>query len=106
MPISPPTHRAPGYKPAEKWKRTASNKGKTTTQRGYGWKWQQLREQILKRDTYLCKQCLSEGKVTQGKEVDHKIPKSQGGTDRPANLQTLCTPHHKAKTAKERGRGG
>jgi 5-methylcytosine-specific restriction protein A len=105
MPTSPPTHRPAGWKPAEKWKRTPSNKGKTTTQRGYGWKWQQLREQILKRDSYLCKYCLEDGRVTVGKEVDHKLPKSQGGTDSPDNLQTLCTIHHKAKTANE-GRAG
>jgi 5-methylcytosine-specific restriction protein A len=105
MPVSPPTHRPAGWKAKEKWQRTAQTRDKTTTQRGYGYKWQKLREQILKRDSYLCKHCLEDGRVTQGKEVDHKLPKSQGGTDSHDNLQTLCTAHHKAKTAHERRHG-
>jgi 5-methylcytosine-specific restriction endonuclease McrA len=33
--------------------------------------------------------------------VDHKVPKSRGGDDSPANLQTICDPCHAAKTAAE-----
>ena len=37
-------------------------------------------------------------------EVDHKIPKARGGSDYPENLQSLCTPCHREKTAKENGK--
>ncbi len=36
------------------------------------------------------------------KTVDHIIPKAHGGTDADSNLQSLCWPCHKAKTARER----
>ncbi|EHS1339913.1 HNH endonuclease, partial [Escherichia coli] len=36
------------------------------------------------------------------KTVDHIIPKAHGGTDADCNLQSLCWPCHKAKTARER----
>ena len=35
-----------------------SQAGKTTTQRGYGWKWQKTRKRILIRDQYLCVPCI------------------------------------------------
>ena len=34
-------------------------------------------------------------------ELDHIVPLIDGGGHEPANLQTLCTPCHKAKTARE-----
>ncbi len=40
-------------------------------------------------------------------EVDHIIPKREGGRDTFRNLQALCKTHHSRKTAQERrGRGG
>jgi 5-methylcytosine-specific restriction enzyme A len=36
--------------------------------------------------------------------VDHILPKSQGGTDDPANLQPLCLTHSRSKTGREGGR--
>ncbi|WP_139238733.1 HNH endonuclease, partial [Yersinia ruckeri] len=33
---------------------------------------------------------------------DHIIPKAHGGTDDPSNLELLCWPHHRKKTAIER----
>lgn len=33
--------------------------------------WQQLREEILKRDNYLCQRCLQQGKVTPADAVHH-----------------------------------
>lgn len=37
------------------------------------------------------------------REVDHVIPKAQGGADRLDNLQALCAPCHAAKTVRDAG---
>ncbi|RCX52619.1 HNH endonuclease, partial [Escherichia coli] len=55
-----------------------------------------------KRDKGLCQLCLRAGVVREAKTVDHINPKSHGGTDVDSNLQSLCWPCHKAKTARER----
>lgn len=88
------------------WERT--RKGRTTTERGYGWKWQQLRKRILKRDEYLCQTCLRRGRYERGTEVDHILAKSQGGADVAANLEAICYECHTEKTAVESrvGMGG
>jgi 5-methylcytosine-specific restriction endonuclease McrA len=57
----------------------------TTTQQGYGWRWQQLRLRILQRDGYTCRYC-----GAYARSVDHRTPKSQGGTDHPSNLVASC----------------
>lgn len=58
----------------------------------------------------LCVECDREGKVTAGTVVDHIVPLWKGGADSyETNGQTLCDPHHDAKTkaeAAERARGG
>lgn len=67
------------------------------------------RERIKRRDNGVCQQCLENGVIREGSEVDHIIPLSQGGQDTDENKRLLCTPCHKAKSAKERrkaGRGG
>lgn len=74
---------------------------KTTTQRGYGYRWQKLRKVILKRDGFLCQVCKSAGKYTPADEVDHIVPKASGGSDDPDNLRAICKPCHSIKTAKE-----
>jgi 5-methylcytosine-specific restriction enzyme A len=55
-----------------------------------------LRQQILERDGYRCVICGQPANV-----VDHIIPRSAGGTDDPANLQSLCTYHSRRKTGAE-----
>jgi 5-methylcytosine-specific restriction protein A len=57
---------------------------------------------ILVRDEYTCQAC---GTVTLDLEVDHIINVAQGGTDADDNLQALCVPCHKGKTAEESARG-
>ena len=76
--------------------------------RGYGHAWDKLRKTILKRDQYLCQQCLRDGRVTPlmvrsyDHAVDHITPKAHGGTDDPSNLESLCQdPCHLQKTIKE-----
>ncbi|WGL97248.1 HNH endonuclease signature motif containing protein [Arsenophonus sp. aPb] len=78
--------------------------GKSRHQRGYGTRWDKLRAQILKRDKYLCQICLKNSLATTAKTVDHIIAKAHGGTDAESNLQSLCWPCHRKKTARERSR--
>lgn len=77
---------------------------KSTTERGYGWAWQQLRERVLTRDNGLCCLCSKAGRVTLATDVDHVVNKAEGGDDSEANLQSLCRPCHKVKTAGESAR--
>lgn len=74
--------------------------------RGYGADWDRRRDQVLKRDAGICQPCMHDGVVHQGNEVDHKIPKAQGGTDDLDNLQTICRARHRAKTQAEARYGG
>lgn len=74
---------------------------KTTTQRGYGHQWRKLRDAVMRRDGFLCQVCKSTGRYTPADEVDHIVQKADGGTDHPDNLQAICKPCHKEKTARE-----
>lgn len=73
-------------------------------ERGYGTAWDKLRLTILKRDNYLCqcKYCKAEGRVSVAHHVDHVIPKEQGGTDDPSNLQAINKDCHERKTQEEK----
>ena len=71
-------------------------------ERGYDRHWDVLRQQILDRDRHMCQPCLQDGIYTQAKEVDHKVPKSAGGTDDPDNLQAICRQCHREKSKRER----
>ena len=67
--------------------------------------WKVKRKEILKRDNYLCQECLRNKNITPGDTVDHIIPRSMGGKDLDNNnLETLCRKHHAIKSAKERRR--
>ena len=72
-------------------------------QRGYGAAWDRLRREILERDRHLCQPCRKRDVITTATQVDHVKPKAKGGTDDPANLQSICTPCHTAKTTRENG---
>lgn len=56
--------------------------------------WERTRQRILARDLWTCQRCkvlLTAGrKAKNAAEVDHIIPRSQGGTDDDTNLQALC----------------
>lgn len=66
--------------------------------------WRRLRESILSRDNYLCQceECQSKGLFTLANEVDHIIPKSQGGTDDIDNLRSINKKCHEKKTNREK----
>ncbi|HEY8604713.1 HNH endonuclease signature motif containing protein [Tsuneonella suprasediminis] len=85
--------------PAKRRGWSATTRG-TRAQRGYGWAWEKLRARILKAEP-LCRACRKEGRATVATTVDHITPKHKGGTDDEENLQSLCDPCHKAKTAAE-----
>ena len=82
----------------------AWNHTQTTTERGYGASWRDLRERILLRDHGLCQVCKRAGRLTQATEVDHITPKAQQGTDDEENLQSICSPCHADKTQADAGK--
>ncbi len=77
------------------------NRG-SSTKRGYGKQWRKLRDAFINENP-LCNDLFEKhrGLPYMGEEVDHIIPKSQGGTDDWDNLQTLCHSCHSRKTAIE-----
>ena len=76
-------------------------------ERGYGSDWERTRKRILMRDKGLCQPCLRVGRPRPARQVDHIVPKFEGGTDDDDNLQSICKECHDGKTAAEarRGRG-
>jgi len=89
-----PTHQRPAQpKPPQ---RMYDDRRGSSTQRGYGYAWQQRRKEFIKRHPF-CVRC---GKPTT--DVDHVIPRSRGGSDDDRNLQPLCSRCHKQKTAREK----
>ncbi len=83
----------------DKWER--HQKGRTSTQRGYGATWRKVRNKVMTRDKGLCQVCLAKGIYSKAKEVDHIKGKEQGGTDHPSNLQSICIQCHRSKTSLE-----
>lgn len=76
-----------------------SNWSKTSRHsRGYGTAWDALRRHVLDRDQGWCQWCKAQGAAVRATDVDHIQPKSEGGTDMPENLQSLCPDCHKLKT--------
>lgn len=67
----------------------------TTTGRGYGAAWRRLRSAQIAHQPD-CEEC-----GAPATEVDHIVPKAQGGSDHPTNLQSLCAECHDRKTARE-----
>lgn len=62
---------------------------------------QRLREEIRKRDAYLCQACKREGIIRAGYQVDHIQRLEAHGTNAKENQELLCKQHHDAKTAEE-----
>lgn len=77
----------------------------TSSQRGYGGRWQKVRAAFLKRNP-LCVKCMDEGRITAGTVVDHLIPHRGDPVlmwDED-NFQTLCGPHHNRDKQREEKR--
>lgn len=81
------------------------NSNRTTTERGYGWRHQQMRKTVLMEEP-LCRSCLKRSPplYTPSVIADHIEPKAEGGTDDRDNYQGLCQPCSDAKTAEEAAR--
>jgi 5-methylcytosine-specific restriction protein A len=92
------------HAPSNGW---ADERRGSASERGYGWAWTKLRNVVMQRDRGLCQPCKRRGVYKEvGRRkgdgaVDHIIPKTRGGTDDLANLQSICDPCHKGKTAAE-----
>ena len=72
-------------------------------QRGYGNEWDKIRQYVLQMNLGMCSGCLDNGQYTKATQIDHIIPKAKGGSDDIDNLQPLCEPCHKLKTARDKG---
>ena len=57
------------------------------------------------RDSGLCQQCKAAGRIRAASEVDHIVPKANGGTDSIGNLQAICRECHATKSSAEGNRG-
>jgi len=109
MPVRPPRH-----KPVKRLAvRHQPKEVKVSYGQGRGGRpWRRKRERVFNRDKFLCQICLQQGRVTaielSGKDAgvcDHRIPIAEGGTDHEENLQTICQPCDREKTAQESARG-
>ena len=65
--------------------------------RGYDHTWRKRRLMFLRAHP-LCVLCAEEGRTTAATDVDHIVPKRDGGGDEEGNLQPLCHSHHSRKT--------
>ena len=61
----------------------------------YGFNWENLREQILTRDNYECRE--SDERCLGPLQIHHIVPLSKGGSNEMNNLKTLCFYHHSLK---------
>jgi len=86
--------------PGQDWKeigrgqyRTLRTKLDRRRNKGVG---KNLRRKILARDDYACTNpaCSSGRRDPAVLEIDHIVPVSEGGTDYPSNLRTLCATCH------------
>jgi 5-methylcytosine-specific restriction protein A len=70
-------------------------------QRGYDNAWLRLRAWFISQPEHvLCAICTAQGRTTLAQEVDHIVPFTSKDDPRrldPANLQSLCIPHHREK---------
>jgi len=110
MPISPPIH-----KPQRNKAKAHTTQLDRWGQGRGGSKWRARREQVFKRDGYLCQPCKSNNRLTPVQlhgprhgVCGHIIPIAEGGGDDMNNLQTECQACDRAKTIidSRRGKGG
>lgn len=69
---------------------------RSTGSAGMGPGWAALRQAILVRDGETCQTC-----GARATQVDHVLPRHQGGTNDPSNLRALCARCHRSKSGRE-----
>lgn len=80
--------------------------------RDYGPEWEKLRPKVIARAKGMCEECARQGRTAPGKDVDHITSRakakvlrwSRAKTEALSNLQYLCRPCHKKKSAEETGK--
>jgi 5-methylcytosine-specific restriction enzyme A len=77
--------------------RAARTQRLTPAQQGYDGEWRKVRARFLRRYP-VCVMC-----GAYATDVDHILPKRNGGTDDDDNLQAFCHACHSRKTARETG---
>jgi 5-methylcytosine-specific restriction protein A len=89
--------RCPGHQVSERYVAAweGSTHSPTNTQA-----WRILRKKIIQRDDGICQRCGTQGAT----DVDHIVPRAEGGTDSEENLQLLCKPCHASKSGREGAR--
>ncbi len=102
MPMKPPVFR-PSHAPPPAERRTRYDRDRgSASARGYDRDWERLRDAHLTANP-LCVVCEAAGRLTAASVVDH----IQSIRDRPdlrldpANLRSMCKPHHDSRTATE-----
>ena len=101
MPMAAPTH-ASTQRVARR--RTADARRGSSSQRGYGARWQRARKSFLIRNP-LCASCKEQGHITEATVVDHVVP-HKGDYERmwdQNSWQPLCKRCHDRKSANESG---
>lgn len=91
--------------PWESSKRTGFQEANRKTDKRYhSHQWRKVRAYVLATEP-LCRECLKSNTVTQATDVDHIIPVriDDSGFFHLKNLQPLCAPCHRSKSAKEKG---
>lgn len=74
-----------------------------TTEMERGRAWMAKRQRVALAHGYLCAGCGLTWR-SHHDQIDHRIPREQGGSNDESNLQPLCLPCHQAKTAAEAAR--
>jgi 5-methylcytosine-specific restriction enzyme A len=85
MPMRPPVHRPPGWRPAVVTRRSDPFYHSAT--------WQATRLRVLRRDGFLCQLRLFGCRV-RANIADHIVARENGGSDGDANLRACCSPCH------------
>ena len=86
----------------EHWKQINEGREPSREQKrgDLGAEWRKVRERILNRDP-ICKIAMMCAGDVPSEEVDHIIPRAQGGTIDDDNLQGVCRKCHAWKTKQE-----
>ena len=102
MPVSPKQKGAAEYGERERKRKAGIDRDRgSSTQRGYGYKWQQYRVGYLARHP-LCERCEAKGKLVPATVINHR--RDHGGDQLlfwdEANHEPLCKACHDEHTAR------